>query len=275
MQNVALLMTVHHRKAKTLSFLSECFRQIDALTSDDRYSFTFFLNDDGSTDGLSVDVAEQFPQVKLIKTQGNKYWCGGLRTVWTEAAKEDFDYYIWLDYDLELCETAFSVLLDNSAFLRDKAIVVGSVADSKGKLIYGGRTRYGKLIEPDPVIPVACSIMNGNLVLIPKSVFYALGLMDERYLQYLWDFDYGIRAVKANITRVIAPGILATCERHEELPVWRNPKYTLVQRYGALRRPKGVPFKQYFLYQKRNLGIFRACILFLELNFKVIFPKRW
>src|SRR5574344_1460351 len=120
MQNVALLMTVHHRKAKTLSFLSECFRQIDALTSDDRYSFTFFLNDDGSTDGLSVDVAEHFPQVKLIKTQGNKYWCGGLRTVWTEAAKEDFDYYIWLDYDLELCETAFSVLMDNSAFLRDK-----------------------------------------------------------------------------------------------------------------------------------------------------------
>jgi len=275
MQTVALLMTVHHRKAKTLSFLSECFRQIDALSADDRYSFSFYLNDDGSTDGLYNDVVEKFPQVHLIRTSGDRFWCGGLRTAWAEAAKEDFDYYLWLDYDLDMSGDAFSVLLDNSAFLRDRAIVVGSISDTKGKLIYGGRTRYGKLIEPDPVIPVACSIMDGNMVLIPKSVFETLGYMDERYRQYLWDFDYGARAVKADITRVIAPGVLATCRRHKEIPIWRNPKYSLAQRYAAILRPKGMPLKQDFLYRRRNFGLVQAIVHFLELNFQVVFPKRW
>ncbi|MCI1640151.1 MAG: glycosyltransferase [Bacteroidales bacterium] len=275
MLSVALLMTVHHRKEKTLSFLSECFRQIDALSADGKYSFVFYLNDDGSTDGLYADVQERFPQVVIIRTDGDKYWCGGLRTVWEEAAKEDFDFYLWLDYDLELSENAFSVLLYNSAFLKDRAIVAGSVTDGNGKLIYGGRTRYGKLIEPDPVIPTPCSIMDGNLVLIPKSVFSVLGSVDDRYQQYLWDYDYGIRAVKSDVSRVIAPGILACCERHRALPVWRNPKYSVACRYKAVMSPKGLPFKQVFLYDMRNFGLLRAVARFIELNCKVLFPKRW
>lgn len=274
MKTVALLMTVHHRKEKTLSFIEECYRQIDALSSGEKWSFSFFLNDDGSADGLSTDVAEKYPQVRLFRTEGDKFWCGGLRTVWEAAAKEDFDFYIWLDYDLDLRENALASLLDNSAFLADKAIIVGSVDNPDGKLIYGGRTRSGKLIEPDAVIPIPCVILDGNLTLIPKYVFKTLGYIDERYKQYLWDYDYGVRAFKAGVTRVIAPGILAGCSRKRDVPIWRNPDYSLAQRYMELLSPKGRPFKQEFLYDVRSSGLLMAVWHFLQTNLMILFPKR-
>ena len=274
MMKVSILMTVFNRKAKTLACLKSCYDQIESLKADGRYAFSIYMTDDASTDGTSEAVSGQYPDVNIIKGTGSLYWNRGMCAAWDEAAKDDPDFYIWLNDDTVLRPGAFSALMENSAYLKHKAIVVGTAVDSAGRYSYGGRTTYGKIIPPDPVIPVVCEVFNGNLVLVPKSVYETLGTMDRFYSHSFGDFDYGVRADKAGIISVVAPGILAECDRNPGLPKWRNAAYPLKERFRALSDPKGRPLKEQFVYDMRLVNVFMATGHLLSLLLKVIFPKR-
>lgn len=268
----AILMTVHNRKSQTLKCLEACREQFAELKG--KFDFTVYLVDDGSTDGTSEAVLEMFPGIVILKGDGSLFWNHGMIRAWEEAAKEDFDFYIWLNDDTILLPGALGVLLENSSYLRHKAILAGTAKDSSGRLSYGGRTRKGRLIPPDETIPIPCDTFNGNLVLVPRYAFKALGTMDPHYSHSFGDYDYGIRADKAGITTVIAPGVLALCDRNPGLPKWRNGAYTLKQRYCAIISPKGRPFREQFLYDTRKGNVLTAIAHFISLNIKVLFPKR-
>jgi len=274
MQTVAILLTVFNRREMTLSCLRSCYAEIDALKAEAKYSFSVYMTDDGSTDGVSEAVSEKFPDVHIIKGDGSLYWNRGMIAAWNEAAKEDYDFYLWMNNDTVPVENAFSVLLENSSYLRHRAIVVGTAEDSDGQLSYGGRTRKGRIVRPDPEIPVPCDIFNGNMVLVPSCVYKTLGTMDPKFSHGFGDFDYGIRAVKEGLTAVVAPGILAVCDRNPGIPKWRDSSLALKERYSAVMSPKGRPFREQFLYDVRKSGAVAAVAHFLSLNVKVLFPKR-
>ena len=271
--NVAVLLSVFNRKDSTLNCLSLCYRQIEAFRASGKYKFDIYLTEDGCTDGTAEAVAALFPEVIVIHGNGSLFWNRGMCAAWNEAARQHYDFYLWLNDDTMLRPGAFMTLLENSASLGHRAIVVGTAADSSGKLSYGGRTRGGRIIRPDDTIPVACDIFNGNLVLIPDYVFRQLGTMDPRYSHSFGDYDYGIRAMKKGITEVVAPGILASCDRNPGVPKWRNPSFSLKERYSALLSTKGRPFGEQFLYDRRCCGIIMAALHFVSINLKVLFPK--
>ena len=271
--DVAILMTCYNRREKTLSCLFDCYRQIDAMSGSDAYSFSCYLVDDGSTDGTAEAVVEQFPQVRLIRSEGNLYWNQGMRLAWDTAAKEkDFDFYLWVNDDIRLREGAIASLLENSEFFRHKAIVTGTAVDQEGNISYGGRTRSMKLIEPDPTIPVPCYLFNGNLVLVPKAAYAALGNLDPSYRHSFGDFDYAVRAAWENIPKVVNPGILCDCDRNPGISAWMDPAYPLRKRYQHLLSPKGRPLGEQFHFDVRYMGFVRAVLHFISLNAKVLFP---
>lgn len=270
--SVAILLTVFNRKDKTLACLENLFRQIDSLRTDGRYGFSIFMVDDGCTDGTSEAVREAFPQVNIIKSGGNLYWNQGMRLAWKEAGEQDF--YLWINDDTLLLDGAVATLLETSEFLRHKAIVVGTTRNEGGALTYGGRTRSNKLINPDSAIPVVCHMFNGNLVLVPKAVYDAVGSLSPAYQHTFGDYDYGLRARKAGISSVVAPGVLAVCERDHGLEPWRDGRYPLRKRYSYLSSPKGRPLKEQFLFDTRLMGFFYAIGHFMSVNFKVLFPKK-
>ncbi|MCX4334958.1 MAG: glycosyltransferase family 2 protein [Bacteroidales bacterium] len=274
MMTVAILLAVHNRRDKTLACLESCFSQMEALKADGRFAFSIYLTDDASTDGTSEYVSESFPEVNIIKGDGSLFWNRGMIAAWKEAAENDFDFYLWLNDDIVLCRGAFSTLLENSSYLKHRAVIVGTTVDSEGNISYGGRTRSGKLIPPDKDIPVACDIFNGNIVLVPKYVFEKLGTMDARYSHSFGDYDYGIRALKAGITSVVSPGILAECDRNPSLPKWRDASFSVKERYRSLMSPKGRPFREQFLYDARSSNVFNAVAHFVSLNMKVVFARR-
>lgn len=274
MKRIALLLTVFNRRKMTLACLRNCLEEIDTFKAEGKYSFSFYMTDDGSTDGLAEAVSREFPEVHIIKGDGTLFWNRGMIAAWNEAAKEDYDFYMWLNNDTMISPGAFPTLLENSFYLRHKAIVVGSAADSAGKLSYGGRTRKGRIIVPDKEIPIPCDIFNGNLVLVPQSVYRILGTMDPRYSHSFGDYDYGIRALKANITAVVAPGVLAVCDRNPGIPKWRDASYPLRERYRAISSPKGRPFDEQFRYDARRSNVLFAIVHFFSLNIRVLFPKR-
>ena len=268
------MMAVFNRKAKTLACLKSCYEQIESMKPDGRYVFSIYMTDDASTDGTSEAVSGQYPDVHIIRGNGSLYWNRGMCAAWNEAAKEDPDFYIWLNDDTVLRPGAFCVLLENSAYLKHKAIVAGTAVDSNGRYSYGGRTTYGKIIPPDPVIPVVCDVFNGNLVLVPRAVYEVLGTMDPFYSHSFGDLDYGVRASKAGVTSVVAPGVLAECDRNPGLPRWRNAAFPLRERFRALSDPKGRPLKEQFVYDMRLVNVFMATAHLVSLLLKVLFPKR-
>lgn len=273
-RTAALLLTVFNRKTKTLACLDRVFRQIDGMRSDERYAFAVYMVDDGSTDGTGEAVSELYPQVNIIKAGGNLYWNQGMRRAWDEAAKSNFDFYIWLNDDTLLEDGALATLMETSEFLRHKSIVVGTARAEKGDISYGGRTKSNKIIEPDPAIPRSCHMFNGNLVLIPKAVYAAVGNLSAAYRHSFGDYDYGLRARKAGFSCVVAPGYLAVCDRASGLAPWRDSRYPLKKRYAFLSSPKGRPAKEQFLFDCRLRGFFFAIGHFISLNFKVLFPKK-
>lgn len=271
---VAILLTVFNRREKTLKCLDICYRQIDAMKSEGIYDFHIYMVDDGSSDGTSDAVRESFPQTSIIRGNGGLYWNQGMRLAWDTAVLQSPDFYIWINDDTFLEQNALGTLMETSNFLKHKAIVVGTAEDSEGMLSYGGRTRYGKLVTPDPTIPVPCWTFNGNLVLIPAYVYRILGNLDEHYQHSFGDFDYGARAAAANIVRVVAPGVLCKCSRDTGVPKWRDRNYPLRNRIASLHSPKGRPPKEQFRYDVRSRGFLFALIHGLSVAIKVFFPKR-
>ena len=107
MSSIAVLINVCNHREQALECLAGCYRQFDTLAAvDESLSFSIYVHDDAGTDGLSEAVRERFPQVHLMHSDSVQYWCTGLRMLWEEAAREDFDFYIWLDYNLRLDETS-------------------------------------------------------------------------------------------------------------------------------------------------------------------------
>ena len=111
MINLAVLITCHNRRAKTIKCLKALFNQADTKN----IRIKVFLVDDGSTDKTSNEVMALFPEVVIIQGDGNLFWARGVALAWKESlkSKEIFDYYLWLNDDTFLYNTAIKQLLDN------------------------------------------------------------------------------------------------------------------------------------------------------------------
>ena len=133
-RRIAVLMTCHDRKPLTLRFLDALFGASTRLA--EAASIDVFLVDDGCTDGTGEAVRRRFPGVRVIAGSGSLYWCGGMRKAWEEAAKGDYDAYLWLNDDVVLHEDSLRRLVSTlDQGCRDDGrggIVVGSTLSEVG-----------------------------------------------------------------------------------------------------------------------------------------------
>jgi GT2 family glycosyltransferase len=256
MPAVAVLITAHNRKAKTLACLESVFAQ-EGLPPD--LLIQIFLVDDGCTDGTSQAVNENFPQVRLVQGTGSLYWNGGMYLAFGEALKENFDYFLWLNDDTQLFSTALANMLATSKRLGENAIVVGSTRDrDTGQLTYGGVRRFhrGRPLKFTSVlpgeVPVEVETMNGNCVLIPKEGAHKVGNLDPRFTHGIGDFDYGLRARKLGIEIYIAPSYYGYCQRNEN----GGSRLPFRARWKKLLSPLGLPPREWAIFAKRYAGPF-------------------
>ena len=204
-QRIAVLLTCYNRRDKTLNCLNALFHAF----LPEVYYIKVFLVDDGSTDGTSEAVRKMFPDVKVIQGNGNLYWNRGMHLAWTTAAKTNkYDFYLWLNDDTILFHSSLLDLVETANKTSCKAIIVGStVSKNTGKLTYGGMLlSNSNLLKPNENIQ-NCDYFNGNIVLIPKSVYNVIGHNDPFFHHSLGDLDYGLRANKKNIKSFICSNV--------------------------------------------------------------------
>jgi len=269
-KKLAVLLTCHNRKDKTYS----CLKSLHSSSLPENVMFDVFLVDDGSTDGTSNIVKENFPEVNIIQGSGELYWNRGMHLAWSVASsKNDYDFYLWLNDDVELLPNAVNEML---AVCHDgESIVVGNMLQrNENRLTYGGWTASGKLIIPTGN-PELCETFNGNLVLIPKKAFKILGNLDPQFPHAIGDFDYALRAKKNGVKSYIAPNYSGICDDHS-LPKWCLSEVSLINRIKSLYSPLGNAHPvYYFKFTKRHYGIFNAVKQFVAIHLRLLIPRLW
>jgi GT2 family glycosyltransferase len=269
---LAVLLTCHNRKEKTLSCLAALFNCI----LPEGYRFDIFLVDDGSTDGTSDAIKEKFPQVNIIQGNGNLFWNRGMHLAWETAAKtKDYDYYLWLNDDTCLYLNSIEELIHTCITTNNNALICSSVQSvTSCKITYGG-LKKGHLIIPNEELQ-ECDTMNGNCVIVPQIVYQKVGNLDYVFRHAIGDLDYGYRVRKAGFKLYITPNYLGTCEENPTLPKWCLKTTPLLERIKILYSPLGyaepLPF---FIYEKRHFGLLIAIKHFISINIRVLFPRLW
>jgi len=269
---IAVLLTCHNRCATTVA----CLEALSAQCLPQDTELTTYLVDDGCTDGTVGTVVQRFPEVRIIRGDGNLYWCGGMRAAWSAAiAAADYDSYLWLNDDVMLLPAAISTLVKSCrevAVVGRPGIILGSTCDpDSGRRTYGGR-RGVKVVEPS-VDMQTCDTMNGNIVLVPREVFRVVGNLSPDFRHIFGDQDYGFRARRAGFDLWVAPGFLGQCRRNP-CPSWADPTVPFFRRWRSLHSPTVYPPWENYIFCKRYYK-WRGPIRILKLYLRVLFPGPW
>lgn len=220
---IFIVIPVHNRKNLTRNCLLSLYRQ----TYKD---FKIIICDDGSTDGTKEMIKKQFPEVVLLKGNGNLYWSGAYNKCLTfvfEKADEK-DYILSLNNDVEVDENYLFELCKAAKDNSDKLIM--SVAYDK--------ENRSKIVDPgynvNPVTMRQHSIRNTSLdtkyipvnsvcgrgLLIPVKIAKKAGFADEKHFLQMGDYDLSFRYQKLRIKAVIS----------NETNIYSGPSHT-VERY--------------------------------------------
>ena len=272
MKTIAILLTVHNRREKTLRCLHNLFGQ----EVPEGFETDVFLTDDGCTDGTPEAIRAQYPQVHIVQGDGTLFWNRGMYKAWEAAAKaKDYDFYLWLNDDTFVYPDLYKNLLSASKKNGDKTIIVGATQSSDHKhATYGGRLSNNAIPVPNGET-VEANYFNGNIVLIPKFIFKAVGNLDFYFTHSKGDFDYGLRAKRKGIKIIQVGKYLGECDLHEHLDRWCDPVVPFLQRWKALHRPTGMPPKETFHIEKRHRDIITAAFHCCTIYLRCLFPNIW
>lgn len=281
-KRLATLLTCHNRRESTLAALRRLFAQ----RLPEKMQLHVFLVEDGSSDDTASAVRSEFPQVRILYGNGSLFWSGGMRWAFAEALKESFDYYFWLNDDSLLDPGALANLVATHLRLaeqgKDCSIIAGSLRDpDTGQPTYGGVVRCSRihplkfrLLAP-AAEPLRCDTMNGNAVLIPRSVASIAGNISSSFTHSMGDFDYGLRARNLGGGVWIAPGFVGTCRKNATANTWSDPQLRLRERFKKALSIKGLPAREYRLFARAHGGVLWPILWLLPYIRIILLPLRF
>lgn len=272
MKSIAVLLTVHNRKEKTLRCLQNLFKQEIPVG----YQMDVYLTDDGCTDGTPEAIRTQYPQIHIIKGDGNLFWNRGMYKAWEAAAKnKDYDFYLWLNDDTYIYINAIQSVLKCAYYTDEKSIICGVTCSiSTGEVTYSAYYRKKKLIPNGSL--QKCDTICGNFVLVPQYVYKKIGMLDWTFRHAIGDHDYSLRAIENGIRCYITPCYIGNCENTFMPPKWALKTTPIIKRFKILYSPLGyaepIPF---FIYEKRHFGVLTAMKHFITIHLRALFPQLW
>lgn len=287
MLRIAVLMTVHNRREKTLRCLESLKDTLQPCI--DIASIKVFLTDDGCTDGTpDAILAGTYPfEVRILTGDGNLFWNGGMINSWKAAIDEGgWDGYLWLNDDAVVLPEFWQDLAQADAYSIKQygkhGIYVGSTKDAvTGAYTYGGFVFTNKLTLKDRMLPPngefqTCEAAHGNITYVSDEVVRKQGVFCDKYLHGGTDHDYTYLAYKAGFSILVLPNYSAACENDHARDGDRPDffKMPLKERIAFLKSPRGLNLHNALLFSRRCFP-WRYPLILVTGYLKALFPKTY
>ena len=254
--SLAVVLTVHNRREKTLACLGALHDSAPAGVRMD-----VVLVDDGSSDGTADAVRSAYPMTRIIVGTGDLFWNQGMRLGLGRASALGADALVWLNDDTYLDPDALGRLLAAAAREPDADFVLAATVrdPDSGAVSYGGRVRsrwinplhFDELLRPDSELTIDCEAFNGNLVLVPMTVFERVGNLADAFRHERGDIEYGMRARSMGVRVRLAPGSFGVCRYEARSPVVQAQRPFCAEMRSFATDPKRAPLAE-------RIALFRA-----------------
>lgn len=198
---IHIVIPVFNRK----EFTRACLDSLNRQTNQD---FKVIIVDDGSTDGTDEMLRMEYPEVDVLRGDGNLFWTAGVNMGIRHALKQGADKIMTMNNDVVVDEHMIEQMYKWHAKKPEALIGALELDADTGKPIFGGerlnwisgQTQQILEIIPEPERRGlhAVTHLPGRGLFIPRAVFEKIGLFDEdRFPHYIADFDYTHTARRA------------------------------------------------------------------------------
>ena len=200
---VSVVMVFHNGIEQTL----RCIKSVSELNYP---TFDILVVDDGSTDGSSETISKCYPEVEILRGDGN-LWCNGsFNLAIQECLKKGSNLFLLLNNDNVIAHDALGYLVETHQLLN--APIVGSLigylhkpdtVSYAGKLIDWNKGQNilihnGMCIKDVKHEIIEVDFLGFQGVLVSRDVFESIGLFDARtFKHYSGDTDFYLKAKKA------------------------------------------------------------------------------
>lgn len=221
---VEIVTPVYNRRELTLQFLR-------SLSRVDRAGLELhtIIVDDASTDGTAEAVGKEFPEVQIVKGDGNLWYTGGTNRGLEAALKHDPDYILCVNNDsifeekcirnlVECAEKNPHSVIGAVLLLWDTPHKVFQVAPKWETFSGGWRHWRNQTVWTLPKNPWKVELIVGNCVLYPAQVIREVGFMDEKRLVQYGDAEYTPRMRKRGWQLLIEPRARVFCKPNDLPP---------------------------------------------------------
>ncbi len=164
-----------------------------------------FVVDNASNDDSAEKITQAYPEMTFIQSETNLGYSGG-NNLGIQAALNDPEYeYIWLlNNDTEVEPETLTHLITTAGHFPN-ALIGGVIFYPDGRFqrvgnrispFLGGIRDYteSEISEGRPIQSIT-----GCSMLVPRSVFETIGLLDASYFLYFEDNDFCLRAAKGGL----------------------------------------------------------------------------
>jgi GT2 family glycosyltransferase len=283
--HIYIVVPVHNRKALLERYL-HCMRRQTFR------NFTITVVDDGSTDGTGELVREKFPEVHLLRGDGNLWWTGstnlGIRHALAQAQEHDAilvnnddiqvdpDYLGSLFHAWQAAPNALigSVVVDikNSEVIRDGGCIVNWWT---AKMVTLNANRF--LSEFDKNYCAEVSMLSGYGMLIPVHVFRDIGLFDDKHFQQCGDNELPARARKHGYRLLVSYAAIVKLHVDQAAEINMAVRYSLNdlrEYFFGVRSYTRLKYRFFFSYNTATSGAAFCCFLLCDVA-RITFHFLW
>jgi len=269
---LSIILPVHNHLEFTKLTLEELAKNGKVSNAD---VIHIVLIDDGSTDGTSEWVIANYPEVHVLKGDGNLWWSGAINRGSKYAIDTlHTDYVLLWNNDISFEEGYFNTLLqllknfDNRTIIGSKIFVAGKpgLVWSMGGYfnpVSGHYDMHAYFKKDDSTFGNVMEVdwLTGMGTIIPRLIIETIGYWDNKnFPQYHGDSDFTYRAKLNGFTVICHPG----------LKIFNSVENSGIGHSGSFRKLLGlmkdnrskINFKRNLMFYKLYAKSYRAFLYF-------------
>ncbi|MFO8234702.1 MAG: glycosyltransferase family 2 protein [Bacteroidales bacterium] len=220
---VDIIIPVHNTLHLTMKCIPALSIMIEEANKKHNTEYSITVIDDGSDDGTEQWLSHNYPEVNILKGDGNLWWSGAV----TMAAKNAFednnkDYVLLWNNDIIPEKNYFSILSDILQ-KTNKIVIIGSKIcelDNPNKIwsvggIFNPKTGakymlgHDKQINTNNKALIKPDWLTGMGTVVPKETTEKIGYWNYKdFPLYHGDADFTYRAKKAGVTLIVYPELV-------------------------------------------------------------------